>query len=52
MVPEKQLWAGNPAVYVRDVTEAEQAGFVKVRCHSLPVSCLPALVGFVGLSTT
>lgn len=34
LVPEKQLWAGNPAVYIRDVTEAEQAGFIKVCCKS------------------
>jgi hypothetical protein len=31
LIPDKQLWAGNPAVYVRDVTDQEMAGFVKVR---------------------
>jgi carbonic anhydrase/acetyltransferase-like protein (isoleucine patch superfamily) len=31
VVPSKQLWAGNPAAYVRDVTEEEMAHFAKVR---------------------
>lgn len=29
MIPKGQLWAGNPAKYVRDVTEEEVAGFEK-----------------------
>lgn len=31
IIPDKQLWAGNPAVYIRDVTDQEMAGFIKVR---------------------
>lgn len=30
LIPSQQLWAGNPAVYVRDVTEDEMSGFIKV----------------------
>ena len=30
LVPSGQLWAGNPAVYVRDVSEEELASFGKV----------------------
>jgi hypothetical protein len=30
IVPNGQLWAGNPAVYIRDVSEDEIAGFTKV----------------------
>jgi carbonic anhydrase/acetyltransferase-like protein (isoleucine patch superfamily) len=29
-VPSGQLWAGNPAVYIRDLSEEEIAGFEKV----------------------
>jgi hypothetical protein len=42
LIPEKQLWAGNPAVYVRDVTDQEMAGFVKVRHYSLLFPAFPA----------
>jgi carbonic anhydrase/acetyltransferase-like protein (isoleucine patch superfamily) len=30
LVPSGQLWAGNPAAYVRDLTEEEIANFEKV----------------------
>jgi len=30
LVPNKQLWAGNPATYIRDVTEAEMKGLIEV----------------------
>ena len=30
IVPSNQLWAGNPAVYVRDVTDEESVGIKKV----------------------
>jgi hypothetical protein len=36
-VPNGQLWAGNPAVYIRDVSEDEIAGFTKVHICSLDV---------------
>lgn len=36
VVPSKQLWAGNPAKYVRDLTDEELAGVQKV---SLVRSC-------------
>mmetsp|Transcript_21454 Transcript_21454/g.35913 ORF Transcript_21454/g.35913 Transcript_21454/m.35913 type:complete len:228 (+) Transcript_21454:102-785(+) len=33
IVPDKQLWAGNPAAYVRDVTEDELTAFIKSAVH-------------------
>ena len=30
VIPSGQLWAGNPAKYIRDVSEAEVANFQKV----------------------
>lgn len=30
VVPSKQLWAGNPAKYIRDVSDEEVAMFAKV----------------------
>ena len=33
-MPNNQLWAGNPAAYVRDVTEDETKGILKVRAFS------------------
>jgi len=30
LIPDKQLWAGNPATYIRDVTEDEMKGLIKV----------------------
>ena len=31
LIPTSQLWAGNPAVYIRDVTEAEVDKSEKVK---------------------
>ena len=30
VIPAQQLWAGNPAVFVRNVTDDEMAGLIKV----------------------
>lgn len=30
LIPSKQLWAGNPAIYIRDVTDEEVEGLAKV----------------------
>mmetsp|Transcript_16748 Transcript_16748/g.36272 ORF Transcript_16748/g.36272 Transcript_16748/m.36272 type:complete len:190 (-) Transcript_16748:50-619(-) len=38
LIPSQQLWAGNPAVYVRDVTEDEMSGFIKSAEHYSDVS--------------
>ena len=32
LIPSGQMWAGNPAKYVRDVTEAEKEGLKEVSC--------------------
>jgi carbonic anhydrase/acetyltransferase-like protein (isoleucine patch superfamily) len=32
VVPSGQLWAGNPAVYIRDLAEEEISAFGKVTC--------------------
>lgn len=39
VVPSKQLWAGNPAKYVRDLTDEELSTLEKV-------SCLPSRFSF------
>ncbi len=31
LVPSGQLWAGNPAKYIRDVVDEEKLGIVRVR---------------------
>mmetsp|Transcript_22407 Transcript_22407/g.45086 ORF Transcript_22407/g.45086 Transcript_22407/m.45086 type:complete len:229 (-) Transcript_22407:76-762(-) len=33
VVPAQQLWAGNPAAFIRDVTDAEMEGMVKSAEH-------------------
>lgn len=38
-VPSGQVWAGSPAAYVRDVTEAEAEG-IKARAEALHESAL------------
>lgn len=35
LIPSKQLWAGNPAKYVRDVTDEETSGLIKVSTTKL-----------------
>lgn len=32
VVPEGQMWAGNPAKYIRNITDEEKAGIIKVGC--------------------
>jgi hypothetical protein len=44
IVPNGQLWAGNPAVYIRDVSEDEIAGFTKVHICSLDVAVQAVIV--------
>jgi hypothetical protein len=34
VVPEGELWAGNPAVFIRKVTDEEKEGILKVRIDS------------------
>ncbi len=36
-IPSGQLWAGNPAQYVRDVTDDEKELILKVCCHIIYV---------------
>ncbi len=36
MIPQGQLWAGNPAKYIRDVTEEETAAKKKVLNLTIP----------------
>lgn len=40
VVPSKQLWAGNPAKYVRDLTDEELAGVQKVSLCDNCSKCL------------
>ena len=41
IIPARQLWAGNPAKYVRDVTEADIAGLREVSfCITAAIYCV------------
>ena len=39
LIPSKQLWAGNPAAYVRDLTDDEAEGLKSVSIHLLLSIC-------------